>query len=42
MADRLGGLDLDQFLHHQPDGVADGIDALAGAERVQQLGQDRL
>jgi len=41
-ADPLGRFDLDQLLHHQPDRVADQLNAFAGTERVQQLGQDRL
>src|SRR5690606_41857065 len=41
-ADHLGGFDLDQLLEHQADRLADQIDALAGAERVEQLGHGRL
>ena len=41
-ADRGGRLGLDQLLHHDPDTLADQVDALAGAEHLQQLGQGRL
>ena len=41
-ADPLGRFDLDQLLHHQTHRVTDEVDTLAGTERVQQLGQDRL
>ena len=41
-ADLLGRFDLDQLLHHQTHRITDEVDSLAGTERVQQLGQDRL
>jgi hypothetical protein len=41
-ADLLARFGLDQLLHHQANGIAHEVDALAGTERVQQLGQDRL
>ena len=41
-ADDLGGLGLDEFLHDQPDRLTDQIHALPGAERLEQLGCDRL
>ena len=41
-ADPLGGLQFDQFLQHETDRIADQIDTVTSAERVEQLGQDRL
>jgi hypothetical protein len=39
---RFLSLRLPSLLHHQPDGVTNEVNALAGADRVQQLGNDRL
>jgi len=41
-ADPFGRFNLDQFLQHQTHRIPDEIDSLASAERVKQLGQDRL
>jgi hypothetical protein len=41
-ADHLGGLDLDQLLQRDTDGFTDQVDAVTGAERLEQLGQGRL
>jgi hypothetical protein len=41
-ADPLGGFGFDQLLHHHPDRLTDQIDAITGAERIEQLGQGRL
>ena len=41
-ADLLGCFGLDQLLHHQPDRLTDQIDALAGTERLEQLGYDSI
>jgi hypothetical protein len=41
-ADVLGRFHLDELLHHEANCVTDQIDTLTGAERIQQLGQDRL
>jgi hypothetical protein len=40
--DLLGHFDLDQLLHHQSYGFANEINSFPGAQRVEQLGQDRL
>jgi hypothetical protein len=37
-ADPFRGFDLDQLLHNQPDRVANEVDSLASAKRLQQLG----
>jgi hypothetical protein len=42
MPDRLGGFGFDQFLHHNPHGLADQIHAVTGTERLEQLGHGRL
>lgn len=34
----LDGLDLDEFLQHEPHRLADQIHAVTGAESVQQIG----
>ena len=41
-ADHLRGLDLDQFLEHEPDRLANQINAVTGTECVQQLGHGRI
>ena len=41
-ADRLGRLEIDQLLEHEGDPTPDEIQALAGPDRIQQLGQGRL
>ena len=41
-ADNPGGFELDQLLQHGADRLADHVNAVAGAERVQQLRQGRL
>ena len=41
-ADVVGDFELDQLLHHETHGVADQIDAVAGAERVEKFGQGML
>jgi hypothetical protein len=41
-ADHLGRFHLDQLLEHEAHGIADEVDAVAGSERVEQLGQGRL
>src|SRR3954451_4395298 len=41
-ADPLGRLGFDQLLHDHPDRLADQIDTLAGAERLEQLRHGRL
>jgi hypothetical protein len=41
-ADRFGGFELDQLLHHQTHSVSDQIDSVAGAQRVEKFGQGRL
>ena len=41
-ADHARGFELDQLLQHGADRLADHVNAVAGAERVQQLRQGRL
>ncbi len=41
-ADHFGGFGLDQLLQYEPDGLADQIHAVTGAECVQQIGHGRL
>ncbi len=41
-ADHLGGLNLDQFLEHEPDRLANQINAVTGTECVQQLRHGRI
>ena len=41
-ADHLCGFGFDQFLEHEPHGLAHQIDAVAGAERLEQFGHGRL
>jgi hypothetical protein len=41
-ADHARGFELDELLQHGADRLADHVNAVAGAERVQQLRQGRL
>ena len=40
--DHPGGFELEEFLQHSTDRLADHVDAIAGAECVEQFGQGRL
>jgi hypothetical protein len=41
-ADPFGGFGLDELLHDHPDRLADQVDTISGAERLEQLGHGRL
>ena len=41
-ADHPCGFELDELLEHGADRFADHVDAVAGAERLEELGQGRL
>jgi hypothetical protein len=41
-ADGLAGLQIDEPLGHQEEGLADEVQAVAGADGLEQLGQGRL
>jgi len=41
-ADDLAGLGLDELLEDEAHGLAQGIGAIAGADRLEQLVQGRL
>jgi hypothetical protein len=41
-ADRLGGLDLDELLAHEGHRLAHEVQAAAGADGIERLGQERL
>ena len=41
-ADHARGFELDELLEHGADRLADHVDTIAGAERLEQLGQGRL
>ena len=41
-ADALGGFDFDELLHDHPDRLADQVDTVTGAERLEQLRHGRL
>lgn len=41
-SDHVGGFELDELLKHGADRLTDHVDALAGAERFEELGQGRL
>jgi hypothetical protein len=41
-ADRLRGLQLDELLEDEAHGLAQGVGAITGTDRLEQLGQGRL
>ena len=41
-ADGLGRLELDELLEDERHGLAHDVEAVSGADRVEQLGQGRL